>query len=203
MLPSLIFDFGKVLVDYDFDEFFRRHIPDPDRLQAFLPLLNNAEVVQAFDRELIPFEQIVAGLIERHPAFEPEFRTFMQHYTEVVTGEVPGMRALLTRLKAQGYRLYGLTNWCHKVRQTMAQYDPIFRLLDGSVISSDEHLIKPEPAIYLRLCQKFQLKPEECIFTDDRPENAEGARAVGMRAIVFHDAQQYEDELLTLTNPQT
>ncbi|MCM1206981.1 MAG: HAD-IA family hydrolase [Firmicutes bacterium] len=65
----------------------------------------------------------------------------------------------------------------------------------GYIISSEEHVIKPEPAIYKRLFEKFNLKPEECIFTDDREENINGGKSLGMEGIVFHDAIQYETEL--------
>ena len=62
-------------------------------------------------------------------------------------------------------------------------------------ISSEEKVIKPEPEIYQRLFTKFNLKPEECIFTDDRVENIEGGSRLGMDGIVFKDAKQYEREL--------
>ena len=62
-------------------------------------------------------------------------------------------------------------------------------------ISSEEKVIKPEPEIYQRLFDKFNLKPEECIFADDRAENIEGGRRLGLDGIVFKDAKQYEREL--------
>ena len=49
--------------------------------------------------------------------------------------------------------------------------------------------------IYERLCQKYSLLPEECLFADDRMENVEAARKFGMQAICFEDAVQYEQEL--------
>lgn len=197
MIKNLIFDFGKVLVDYDFGAFFRSYIADPKRLAAFTPVLYNEELQQMLDREARPFDEIMEEIIERHKEFEPEIRYFNDHYAEIVTHEVAGMRELLTRLKAEGYKLYGLTNWCSKVHTTIAQFD-IFKLLDGYVISSEEHAIKPEPAIYECLFSRFGLHPEECIFTDDRAENIEGGRQMGMEGIVFHNAQQYERDLRTL-----
>lgn len=197
MIKNLIFDFGKVLVDYDFDAFFRKYIPDTERCQAFIPVLYNEEVQQLLDREERPFETIIEELINKNRKFEREIRIFNDHYTEIVTNEVEGMGELLTQLKAEGYKLYGLTNWCSKVHQTMAQFD-IFKLLDGSIISSDEKVLKPEPAIYQRLFDRFNLKPEECIFTDDRPLNIEGSRRMGMDGIVFKNARQYERELREL-----
>lgn len=197
MIKNLIFDFGKVLVDYDFKAFFRKYIPDTERCQAFTPVLSNEELQQLLDREERPFEVIMEEWIERNKEFEQEIRYFNEHYPEIVTNEVEGMYELLTKLKAEGYKLYGLTNWCSKVHLTMAQF-PIFKLLDGQIISSEEHVIKPEPEIYQRLFTKFNLKPEECIFADDRAENIEGGRRLGMDGIVFKDAKQYERELREL-----
>ena len=201
MIKNLIFDFGKVLVDYDFEAFFRRYITDEERCRRFMPILHNEDVQRLFDREERPVEDIVEEIIAQHREFEPEIRYFEEHYPEIVTNEMEGMRELLTRLKAEGYKLYGLTNWCSKVYRTMAQFE-IFTLLDGYVISSEEKVIKPESEIYHILFNRFNLKPEECIFTDDRAENIEGGRRVGMEGILFTDAGQYERELKKLTDVQ-
>lgn len=201
MIKNIIFDFGKVLVDYDFEAFFRKYIPDTARCLAFTPVLYNENVQQLLDREERPFDVIMDELIARNKEFEPEIRIFSEHYPELVTQEIPGMRELLTQLKAEGYKLYGLTNWCSKVHLTMAQF-PIFGLLDGQIISSEEKVIKPEPEIYHRLFDRFNLKPEECIFTDDRAENIEGGRLLGMNGIVFQDAQQFERELRKITSAE-
>lgn len=194
MIKNLIFDFGKVLVDYDFVAFFQKMIPDADRCKAFTPLLFNEEIQQLLDREAKPFNEIMEEIIEQHPSFESEIRMFNEHYTEIVTEEVKGMRELLTQLKVEGYKLYGLTNWCSKVYQTIEQFE-IFKLLDGYVISSEEKVIKPEPEIYQRLFAKFNIHPNECIFTDDKEENIIGGERLGMKGIVFNNAKQYEEEL--------
>lgn len=194
MIKNIILDFGKVLVDYDFERFFHSHIPDQDRCNAFIPILYNERIQQLLDREERPFDVIMDEVISENKEFEPEIRMFISHYPEIVMGEMPGMRSLLTQLKAEGFRLYGLTNWCSKVYLTMRQF-PIFSLLDGFVISSEEKVIKPEPDIYRILLSRYNLKPHECLFADDRPENIEGGRAVGIEGIVFHDAVQFESEL--------
>ena len=201
MIQNLIFDFGKVLVDYDYEAFFRGYIPDAERCAAVSAVLNTKELQQQLDCEDLPIETIMEELISRNKELESEIRHFFDHYPEIVTGEVEGMNALLTRLKSEGYRLYGLSNWCSKVYLTMAQYD-IFRLLDGYIISSEEKILKPEQAIYQRLFCKFSLKPEECVFADDRLENVEGARQAGMLGIVFKDAHQYEQKLRQLKYEQ-
>ena len=85
MIKNLIFDFGKVLVDYDFEAFFRKYIPDTERCQAFTPVLYNEELQQLLDREERPFEVIVEEWIEKNKEFENEIRYFNEHYPEIVT----------------------------------------------------------------------------------------------------------------------
>lgn len=202
MTRNLVFDFGKVLVEYDFVDFFRRLIPDARRCMQLASIMTDDETLRRFDREEKPIEELVKDLISENPAFEDEIRLFAERYPEIITGEMPGMKELLVRLKGEGFSLYGLSNWCSKVYVTMGQYD-IFQLMDGYVISSEEHLVKPEAEIYHRLYEKFGLKPEECIFADDKQENIEGALRTGMRGIVFENAAQYERELRRMLREET
>ncbi|MBR5717376.1 MAG: HAD family phosphatase [Bacteroidales bacterium] len=194
MIKALIFDFGKVLVDYDFS-----HIIDPlfdneaDR-KEFNTFFTSLDFINELDREVTPFIDIIRRKQKEYPKYTMQLQTFYDRYVDFVTGEVPGMKGLLKDLKAQGFKLYGLTNWSSKVHQVMKYYD-IFDLLDGQVISSDEHLIKPEPEIYERLLEKYGLKAEECVFTDDKAINVVAAEKVGIRGIVFQDAAQYASEL--------
>ena len=47
--------------------------------------------------------------------------------------------------------------------------------------------IKPEEEIYRLLLDRYQIRPEDAIFYDDRPENVEAARRLGMNGVVFHE----------------
>ena len=59
MIKNLIFDFGKVLVDYDFEGFFQKYIPDDERRKVFVPILYNEELQCILDRELRPFDEVM------------------------------------------------------------------------------------------------------------------------------------------------
>lgn len=196
-MNNLIFDFGKVLVDYDFELYFSHIVTEPERLKAFSKMLNQKEVAEAMDLGEKTPDEIVAELQLQHPEFTDELQHFADHYPEIVLGEIPGMKDLLTRLKQKGYHLYGLSNWCNKVYETMKEYD-IFSLLDGFVVSSDVQMLKPYPEIYQCLFDKFNLNPAECIFTDDKMENIVGSEKAGMKAILFQNAAQLERELKDL-----
>ena len=115
MIKNLIFDFGKVLVDYDYfvvvDRFFESHEVSED----FYHHLMDDKWNERLDREDRTFEQIISDMQQAMPQWKEEIRQFSEHYTEFVLGEIPGMYDLLVKLKAEGYKLYGLTNWCSKV----------------------------------------------------------------------------------------
>ena len=76
MIKNLILDFGKVLVDYDFEAFFRKYIPDAERCLASTHVLYNVELQQLLDCEERPFEVIMEEWIEKNKEFEPEIRYF-------------------------------------------------------------------------------------------------------------------------------
>ena len=104
------------------------------------------------------------------------------------------MHVTSKKLKQSGFKLYGLTNWSDTIYRVMEKFD-IFQLLHGVVISCEEHFIKPEKEIYLRLCDKYSLKPSECLFTDDRMVNVLGAKAIGMEAVLFTTTKKYIFEI--------
>ena len=194
-IKNLVFDFGKVLVDYDFIPVMKAFFKDDTlREEEFRKIFISDEFIDECDREVIPFAEIIRNRQMQHPELADALQYFYDHYTDFVIGEMPGMRDMLTWLKSQGFRLYGLTNWCSRVHEVMEKYD-IFKLLDGEVISSEEHLLKPQPEIYQRLCQRFGLIPEESLFADDKDVNVEGARAIGMKAVKFVDATTYARDL--------
>ncbi len=202
MIKNLIFDFGKVLVDYDFDKYLYAFIDNPETRAAVREITGNQDFIERCDKGEDTFEEIVAEMKAKYPEWEREFQLFYDRQLAAVTDEVVGMRTLLQKLKTEGYALYGLTNWSNTVYPVMEKFS-IFRLLDGQLISSEEKLVKPDLAIYWRLCEKFGLQPDTCLFTDDKMVNVEGALKAGMHAIHFIDTAQFERELRALLCSQS
>jgi epoxide hydrolase-like predicted phosphatase len=62
-------------------------------------------------------------------------------------------------------------------------------LFDAVVISAEVGLRKPDPEIYLLAAERIGVGPAECVFVDDLLHNADGARAVGMEALVHRSAE--------------
>lgn len=193
-VKNLVFDFGRVLVDYSFEDFLEPLLGSREKASWFMKHVYTDEVDRRYAKELRPTRHYTNELKREWPEFEHTLEALETSYPEIVTGEVPGMRELLKSLKDKGYRLYGLSNWSSHVYDTLEHYK-IFDLLDDRMISCEVHQVKPDVEIYHTFLKKFDLNPEECVFTDDKLENVEGAKAAGMHAIQFKNAKQYQQEL--------
>ena len=112
---------------------------------------------------------------------------------------LPGMQALVEELDAAGVPLYALTNFS-------AEFWPPFRAREaatfdrfrGILVSGDEGLTKPDPAIYRLALDRFGLRAEDTVFVDDRADNVAGAASVGMKAVLFTDAVALREDLMRL-----
>ena len=112
---------------------------------------------------------------------------------------MPGMTALVEELDARGVPLFAITNFS-------AEFWPPFRAREAAlfdrfrsiVVSGDERLVKPDPAIYRLALDRFGLKAEEAVFVDDNAANIAGAAALGIHAILFEGAEPLRAELVRL-----
>lgn len=200
MIKHLIFDFGKVLVNHDLQPMLERYFGnETDRIKRFRDILSDRNFIDQCDRGIFTFEEMVNMEIRKNPEYASAFQFFKDNYLDEITGEVDGMFELLKALKQSGFSLYGLTNWSDTIYQVMEKFD-IFKLLDGWVISCEEHFIKPEKEIYLHLCEKYSLHPSECLFADDRMVNVEGAKSIGMEAVLFTNVSNYVKDLWSICN---
>lgn len=186
---TIIFDFGKVLVDYDFAPAIRKYIPTVELQREFASVFCSDEFINACDLGIKTVPELMQELVEEHPVFIPYIRNLKLTVGDFIPGEISGMRELLTELKEKGIRLLGLTNWSASVYDIIAAYPEMFSLLDGRMISSEEHLIKPDVRIFQRLIEKFSLNPAECLFVDDKAVNIEGAIKAGLNGHQFISAE--------------
>ena len=191
-IKNIILDFGKVLVDYDSIQLIRRITPDRDRQEFLIRIIEDPAFVDRVDKGEQSLEEILRELSLEYPDYAPEFAEYDRRYGEEVTGEIPGMRELLKKLKLQGYHLFGLSNWCSRAREVMREYHELFSMLEGYVLSSDIVINKPDAEIFRYLLGKYGLDAKECVFVDDKAKNVEAARKLGMQGIVFTDARQLE-----------
>ena len=105
-----------------------------------------------------------------------------------------GIEKVIRALMDRGVNLYILTNCGHRFHDFKYKI-PYIDQFKGILVSAEEVMLKPNAEIYHRLCEKFDLKAEECVFIDDLQKNIDGAKAVGMQGYCHADGDA--DKLLS------
>jgi len=195
---AVIFDVGHVLFDWHPRFLYERLIGDGQALDAFLRDVATREWHIQHDAGR-PFTETSAELIARHPDHAELIAAWGPRFNEMLPGPMPGMIALVEELDAGGVPLFAITNFSGEFfRAFRATEERFFARFRDIVVSGDERLLKPDPAIYRLALDRFGLRPEEAVFVDDSLPNVEGAAALGIHAIHFSGAQLLRTELTRL-----
>lgn len=193
MIQTVIFDLGGVLIED----------PSASMLTHFANYFQvSREVLQeALKRhwdawhkgqlsEQALWKQVTADLHIQNPAYNSLwFDGFRQGCREN-----PEMFLLLKQLKSLGYTTALLSNTetpliDHFKQRLLADIDHYF-------FSCEMGLRKPEQAIYEKMLQALECRPEAVVFIDDRRENIEAAASLGIPGIVFDSCAALREQLL-------
>lgn len=193
---NIIFDFGNVLVRWEPQLVFLPYFGgSQEKFDYFWQHIADAEF-----RDRIDAGEDQRSVISQYQARFPEYAEpldmYFSRWKESLPGEVPGMYQLLSQLKANPENhIYGITNWsCETYPEARERFD-VLRLIDHYVISGAERVVKPSPAIFRILLDRYHLKAEECYFVDDRADNVASACQLGFKGIVFRGADDLRLQL--------
>ena len=194
MVKNVVFDFGGVLVDWNPHYLYDKYFGSREKADWFLENICRYSWNIQMDAGK-PFAEGIAELQREYPEWSEAISIYHSRWIEMMNGQIEGSVDVLRRLKSAGYKIYGLTNWSAETFYMIRDSCPVFGEFDGMVVSADEHLLKPDPAIYKCLLQRYSLQAEESLFIDDNADNVAGAKAVGMKAVQFVGAQALERTL--------
>jgi len=185
---AVVFDVGNVLYGWDPDSFIVRQIADDDARLRFIEDVDIYGWHDSLDGGR-PHAEAAAELNEKFPQYAALIAAWGDRFGETITGPVPGVHAIVAELDAKGVPLFVITNFSAEFWPPFHEGERAFfaRFAD-IVVSGEEKLLKPDPALYYRALDRFRLRPGQALFVDDREINVEGALAVGMHGHLFTDA---------------
>jgi 2-haloacid dehalogenase len=194
---NIVFDIGNVLLHWDPRHLYRKIFGTEQEVEWFLANVCHPAWNLELDRG-VALAEAVAEATGRHPDFAEAIKAYDTRWHETLPHAIDGTVAIFHELREQGTPLYAITNWHHeKFRETKTRF-PFLTMFRDIVVSGDEHLVKPDSAIYNRLLERNKLKPEDCLFIDDSLKNVKGAEAVGMKAHHFTGPEGLRAELVRL-----
>ncbi len=188
-IKNIVFDIGNVLADYRWYDFLKDKGFSHDMIDRIAGNSTLSPLWNEYDRGVLTAEQVVDSFIRRDPEIADAFHIAFDNLKDLVTPFDYAVE-LVRSLGRAGYRVYYLSNYSQKALEDCPDAMGFLPYTDGGIFSFREKLIKPDPAIYRLLLERYDLAPEETVFLDDRQENVDGAEKVGMCGIVFRSLKQ-------------
>ena len=194
MIKNVIFDIGRVMNEFDWEQYLCG-LFDPKVAKIVSDAMWGTPAWDELDRNVLPFEEVIALFIANAPDHAAQIREAMQKI-----GGCPRMMPYAIKwveeLKAQGFSVYYLSNYFPYLMQERPDVLEFTKHMDGGVFSWQEQLINPDPAIYQRLLARYDLKAEECLFIDDSPKNIAAAEALGICAFLFESFEKQHPQVM-------
>ncbi|MBQ5958153.1 MAG: HAD family phosphatase [Bacteroidales bacterium] len=194
MFKNIVFDFGGVLLDWNPHYLYDPYFGDVEKAEWFLTHICTYEWNAQHDNGK-PIAEGTAELIALHPEWEKEIQMYYDEFMKMMGGQIPGMEELVKKLKANGQRVFGLSNWSVETFALVRPVYPMLDLMEDMVISGVEKVMKPDHRIFELALDRFGIKAEETVFIDDNPNNVKAANELGIHGILFQSREQLEKEL--------
>jgi len=107
------------------------------------------------------------------------------------------MIEIVEELDAAGVPLFAITNFSGEFWTPFREREAaVFDRFRDVVVSGDEKLMKPDPAIYALALKRFGLAAGEALFVDDNAANVDAANRAGIHGVLFTDAAVFRAELV-------
>lgn len=186
-MKNIVFDLGGVVLDWN-PEKVRKEFKNPELPRFLFDSGFFQKYWTEFDRGTCTEEEIVGkmSLLSGYPL--PDCREFME-YIRHSLADIPRTVELIRKLSGQGFALYCLSNMSHEFYDYLKDRE-VFRYFKGQIISAREGMVKPDEDIFCLLLERFGLKPEECLFIDDLPDNIRTAAGMGFHTVLFDDKEK-------------
>ncbi len=144
------------------------------------------------------FEDLWAEYLSNHSLEDRSAaELFLPRFLESISQPLEGNVRVLQSLKAEGHRLYGLTNWSAQTFPIAQAHYGFFGCFDQILVSGVEKLIKPDARFYALAEARFELEPSRTFFVDDRLDNVEAARQRGWQAFQLTDSHKLWSDIQT------
>ena len=201
MIQNLIFDVGDVLLEYRWFEMLTKDygLSEAEANRIGGEMFDNEIWVQGLDGGRLSLEEAIHEYEKKYPDDVDVMSWFLRNGEQMAVKR-PEIWDKVAALKKKGYKIYILSNYSDELFHMHTKGALFLDLLDGGIVSYQVHALKPDREIYEILLDKYGLKAEECLFFDDRADNVEGARNVGIQAVQVTSRAMLNETLEKMLN---
>jgi putative hydrolase of the HAD superfamily len=191
---NIVFDLGGVVFSWEPEKIISQVFDDPAVRALVKSKIFNHPDWDELDRGTLLFPEATSRAVERTGLPALSITRLFRQVPLALVG-MPETVTLLRRLKAEGHKLFYLSNMHVDSIEYLERTYTFWDIFEGGVASCRVQFIKPEPAIYTCLVERYGLDKTHTIFIDDLTANLEPAERMGIQTIQFHNAIQCEQQL--------
>ncbi|HCB97315.1 MAG TPA: hypothetical protein DEP78_03545 [Verrucomicrobiales bacterium] len=184
----VIFDLGKVLLDFDFAiaaKELARYSPQEE--EQILESINQSPLLHTFERGDWSEAQFFQKL-SVECRLEASLEELKKGFAEIFT-PVPSMVEFMESLKERGIPVMVFSNTNVTAVDYIRAAFPFFERFDAYCLSYEHGCMKPDTTLYGVAQLMTRCTPGNLLFLDDRAENVHAARQMGWNAI-HHQAPE-------------
>jgi len=204
MTPSVVvFDLGKVLVDFDYSIAARKISERSTRPAVDIrKLLDHSPLLYRYETGLMTRQEFFAE-IRQATDFHGTIEEFSGFFANIFW-EIPPMIEIQAALRRRGIPTYIFSNTNDLAVVHIRRNFPFFANFDGYILSYEVGAMKPDGKIYQALEKMAGKRGAEILYLDDRQENVEGGAVRGWQVILQTDPEKSRaamEKLGLLTDP--
>ncbi len=183
MIKTVVFDLGKVLLDFDYSIASRR-IAERGKMQAaeVKHFIDHSPLLFRLERGEMTPEQFYKEISDG-TGFGGTFADFTSFFSEIFA-PIDSMVRLHAELRQQGYPTYIFSNTNGIAVGHIRRSYPFFANFDGYILSYEHGVMKPNAGLYEVVERMTGRKGAEILYLDDRRENVEAGAARGWQVIL-------------------
>jgi len=191
---AIVFDLGKVLVDFDYQIALRRLAPRSTlTVEQLNPLLDQSPLLFRYESGQMTSMQFYEAF-RTASGFRGDFAEFGCLFADIFTAIEP-MIALHSELRSRGLRTFVFSNTNELQASHIRERFPFFRRFDGYILSFERGGLKPDLRLYEAVERITGCRGAGLFYIDDRPENVAAGRARGWQAMVHEDPRRTRQQL--------
>lgn len=183
-IDTVIFDIGNVLIHFAWEDYLHTFGFSDEVYNIIADAMFRSDDWDAGDSGLVTTEEWLQLFIDNAPEYEEEIRKVFYGFGATIV-PFPFTEEWLRFFKEKGMRMYYLSNYSAEMYRQSKERISFLEDFDGGIFSWKEKCMKPDEKIYKTLLERFHIDPKHALFFDDRPVNVEGARSVGINAVLF------------------
>ena len=200
MIRNVVFDLGRVIYTYQPREDLLQLGFDEERADLFMARVYDSPIWLEGDRGTYMIHELVEKLSADFPDMAEDFcHVLDDEWHNRVINIMPESLEFFYDVKQRGFDIYILSNFPEPYFSRCRARDAFFDETKGIVVSAHEKLIKPDPAIFRCLLERYGLEPKESLFIDDVALNTATAKTLGIRAIQFKGIEDCKRKFMEIT----